>query len=52
MGEALAKDSRVDQKSVSDVDMKAVVMNDLAYHHLVMSCTKKVFYLCQGGARC
>jgi len=41
---ALTKDQIIDQKSAADADKKAVVMNDLAYHHLVMSCMDKSFF--------
>jgi len=33
---------------VADVDKRAVVMNDLAYHHL-MPCTNKAFFYVQAA---
>jgi len=39
----LTEDLKLDQKSVVHADKKAVMMNDLAYHYLVMSCTNKAF---------
>jgi len=41
---ALTKDLKIDQKSAADADKKSVMMNDLAYHHLVMSCMDKAFF--------
>jgi len=46
---ALTEDLKIDRKSGDDADKKAVVMNDLAYHHLVMSCTDKAFFYVQAA---
>jgi len=42
---ALDKDSEIDGKGEDDGKSKmAVMMKDLAYHHLVMSCIDKAFF--------
>jgi len=46
---ALTEDLKIDQKSTVDADKKSVVMNGLAYHHLVMSCTDKAFFYVQAA---
>jgi len=46
---ALTEDLKIDQKAMDDASKKAVMMNDLAYHHLVMSCTDKAFYYVQAA---
>jgi len=46
---ALTKDLKIDQKSAVDVDKKSVMMNDLAYCHLVMSCMDKTFFYVQAA---
>jgi len=45
----LTEDLKTDQKSVANADKKAVVMNDLANHHLVMPCTNKTFFYVQAA---
>jgi len=42
---ALTEDLQINQKNADDKDKKAVMMNDLAYHHIVMSCTNKAFFM-------
>jgi len=46
---ALTKDLVIDQKGAYNACKKAVMMNDLAYHHLVMSCTDKAFHYVQAA---
>jgi len=43
----LTEDLKIDQKSGDNADKKAVMMINLAYHHLVMSCTNKAFFYVQ-----
>jgi len=44
---ALTEDLKIDRKAADDAGKKAVMMNDLVYHQLVMSCANKAFYYVQ-----
>jgi len=46
---ALMEDLNIDQKAADDASRKAVVMNNLVYQHLVMSCMDKAFYYIQAA---
>ncbi len=41
--DGLLKDMKLDRKSTDKVEETKVLMNDLAYHYLVMSCTDYAF---------
>jgi len=41
----ITKDLEIDEKGLNDAMKKAVVMNDLAHHHLMMSCMDKAFIM-------
>jgi len=43
------EDLKIDQKAADNAGKKAVMMNNLAYHHLVMSCMDKAFYYVQAA---
>jgi len=43
----LTKDLVIDGKGEDNASKRAVMMNDLAYHHLVMWSTDKAFYFVQ-----
>jgi len=45
----LTEDLKIDQKATDEASKKAVMLNNLAYHHLVMSCTDKAFYYVQAA---